>query len=106
MARSSPEAEYRAMSSRICEEIWLQKVLSDLHQDCEMLMKLLYDNKVTISIAKNPVQHDKTKHVKIDQHFIKERLDNGSICIPYIPSSQQVANVFTKWLLRQSFDSC
>ena len=69
-------------------------------------MKLLYDNKVTISIAKNPVQHDKTKHVKIDQHFIKERLDNGSICIPYIPSSQQVANVLTKGLLIPNFNFC
>ncbi|KAA0054981.1 Retrovirus-related Pol polyprotein from transposon TNT 1-94 [Cucumis melo var. makuwa] len=44
--------------------------------------------KAAISIANNPVQHDRTKHVEIDRHFIKERLDSGSICIPYIPSSQ------------------
>ena len=57
-------------------------------------MKLFYNNKVVISIANNPIQYDKTKHVEIDRHFIKERLDNSSICIPYIPLSQQ------------SFDSC
>ncbi|XP_038891691.1 secreted RxLR effector protein 161-like [Benincasa hispida] len=85
VARGSAEAEYRAMSLRICEEIWLKKVLSDLYQDSELPMKLFYDNKAAISIANNPVQHDRTKHVEIDRHFIKERLDNGSICISYIP---------------------
>ncbi|KAA0060113.1 Retrovirus-related Pol polyprotein from transposon TNT 1-94 [Cucumis melo var. makuwa] len=62
--------------------------------------------KGSISIANNPVQHDITKHVEIDRHFIKERLDNGSIHIPYIPSSYQDDDVLTKGLLRQSFDSC
>ena len=85
VARSSAETEYRAMSLGICEEIWLQKVLFDLHQEYEMPIKLFCDNKVAISIAN---QHDRTKHVEIDRHFIKEKLDSGSICIPYIPSSQ------------------
>ncbi|KAL0559387.1 hypothetical protein IC582_003996 [Cucumis melo] len=81
VVRSSIEAEYRAMSLRICEEIWLQKVLSDLHQECETLLKLFCDNKAAISIANNLVQHDRTKHVEIDRHFIKKTLDSGSICI-------------------------
>ncbi|KAA0052292.1 hypothetical protein E6C27_scaffold207G001230 [Cucumis melo var. makuwa] len=106
VVRSSAEAEYKAMSLGICEEIWLQKVLSDLHQECETLLKLFCDNKAAISIANNLVQHDRTKHVEIDRHFIKERLDSGSICIPYIPSSQQVADVLTKGLLRPHFDVC
>ncbi|KAL4032492.1 hypothetical protein IC575_005570 [Cucumis melo] len=106
VSRSSVEAEYRAMSLGISEEIWLQKVVYDLHQECETPLKLFCDNKATISIANNPVQHDRTKHVEIDRHFIKERLDSGSICIPYIPSSQQVADVLTKGLLRPNFDFC
>ena len=69
-------------------------------------MNLSCDNKAAINIANNPVQHDKTKHMEIDQHFIKEKLDNGSICIPYIPLSQQVVDVLTKGLLRKSFNSC
>ena len=40
-----------------------------------MPMKLYYDNKATISIAQNPVQHDRTKHVEIDRHFIEEKID-------------------------------
>lgn len=76
------------MSLGICEEIWLKKVLSNLHQDSVLPTKLYCDNKVAISIANNLIQHDITKHVEIDRHFIKEKLDNGSICIPYISSSQ------------------
>ncbi|KAL0539594.1 hypothetical protein IC582_023810 [Cucumis melo] len=106
VARSSAEAECRAMSLGICEEIWLQKVLSDLHQECETPLKVFCDNKTAISIANNPVRHDRTKHVEIDRHFIKERLDSGSIRIPYIPSSQQVADVLTKGLLRPHIDLC
>ncbi|KAA0059230.1 Cysteine-rich RLK (RECEPTOR-like protein kinase) 8 [Cucumis melo var. makuwa] len=106
VARSSAKAKYRAMSLGICEEIWLQKILSDLHQECETPLKLFCDNKAAISVANNPVQHDRTKHVEIDWHFIKERLDSGIICISYIPSSQQVANGLTKGLLRPHFDLC
>ncbi|TYK05416.1 putative mitochondrial protein [Cucumis melo var. makuwa] len=63
-------------------------------------------NLASISIANNRVQLDKMKHVEIDRYFIKERLDNGCICILYTPSSQQIVDVRTKGLLRQSFDSC
>ena len=106
VARSSADTEYWAMSLRICEEIWLQKVMFDLHQECETPMKLFCDNKAAISIANKSVQHDRTQHVEIDRHFIKERPDSGSVCILYIPSSQQVANVLTKGFLRPNFDFC
>ena len=45
-------------------------------------MKLYYDNKSTINIAHNLVQHDRAKHLEVDRHFIKEKLDSGSICTP------------------------
>ncbi|TYK07542.1 Cysteine-rich RLK (receptor-like protein kinase) 8 [Cucumis melo var. makuwa] len=106
VSRSSAEAEYRAMSLGICEEIWLQKVLYDLHQECKTPLKLFCDNKAAINIANDRVKHDRTKHVEIDWHIIKERLDNRSICIPYISLSQQVADVLTKGLLRTNFDFC
>ena len=80
--------------------------MSNLCQNYEVSKKLLCDNKTTINIATNPVKDDKTKHVEIDKHFFKERLDSGSICIPYIPSSHQIADILTKRLLRHNFDSC
>ena len=106
MPRSNVGTKYRVMSLGICEEIWLQKVMSNHHQKCETPLKLFCDNKGAISIANNPVQHDRTKHGEIDRHFIKEILDIGSICILYIPSSQQVADVLTKGLLMPNFDFC
>ncbi|KAA0056332.1 Beta-galactosidase [Cucumis melo var. makuwa] len=72
VARSSAEAKYRAMSLRICEEIWLQKVLSDLRQNYHMPIKLFHDNKAAISIANNPVQHDRTKQLEIDTLYQRE----------------------------------
>lgn len=105
VARRSAEAEYREMGLR-CEELWLKKVLTNLHQINAMPLKLYYDNKAVISRANNLVLHDQTKHVEIDRHFVKEQLDSGNICIPYIPTSQQIANVLTKGRPRQNFDSC
>ena len=69
-----------------------------------MPMKLYCDNKATISIAQNLVQHDHTKHVEIDKHFIKEKIGCEAICMPFVPSMQQIADIFTKWLFRTSFE--
>ncbi|KAA0025394.1 retrotransposon protein, putative, unclassified [Cucumis melo var. makuwa] len=84
----------------------LPLVIVPLYENCKMPMKLFCDNMESIDIDNNPFQHDGTKHVEIDRHFIKERLDNGSICISYIPSSQQVVDVPAKRFLRQNFDFC
>ena len=73
-------------------------MLRDLHLDPKESMKLYCDNKAAISIARNPVQHDRTKHVEIDRHFIKEKLNSGAICTPFVKSSEQLADVLTKSL--------
>ena len=67
-------------------------------------MKVFCDNKVVIVIAHNLVPHDRTKHVEIDKHFIKEKLENGLIVMPYIPTVEQVANILTKRLPKKQFD--
>ena len=67
-------------------------------------MKLFCDNQATISIANNPVHHDRTKHVEVDRHFIKEKIESRTIWLMYVPTSQQVANVFTKGLSRELFE--
>jgi len=73
-------------------------ILNDLKIKYEAPMSLACDNKSAISIAHNPVQHDWTKHVEIDWHFIKEKLENGLIATKYIPSRLQLADMFTKGL--------
>ena len=63
------------------------------------------DNKSAISIAHNLVQHDRTKHIEIDRHFIKEKLDAGLIHIPHVSSEEQVTDVFTKGLAIKRFEN-
>ena len=59
-------------------------------------MELYYDNKSAIAITHNPVQHDRTKHVEVDRHFVKEKLESGLICTPYVPTGEQLAEILTK----------
>ena len=68
-------------------------------------MKAYRDNKATISISHNLVLHDRTKHVEVDKHFIKEKLDKGLICMTYIPTIEEVADILTKGLHGKQFDS-
>ncbi|KAL0360592.1 UNVERIFIED_CONTAM: Retrovirus-related Pol polyprotein from transposon RE1 [Sesamum radiatum] len=72
VARSSAEAEFRGMAQGICELLWIKRVLSDLRIEHAKPMNLYCDNKAAIEIAQNPVQHDRTKYVEVDRHFIKE----------------------------------
>ncbi|KAL9434213.1 hypothetical protein AB3S75_015674 [Citrus x aurantiifolia] len=104
VARSSAEAEFRSMAQGVCEILWLKRVLEELKRPVSLPMKLYCDNKAAISIAHNPVLHDRTKHVEIDRHFITEKLKEGIICTPFVPTTQQVADVLTKGLLRQPFE--
>ncbi|RDX96167.1 hypothetical protein CR513_21205, partial [Mucuna pruriens] len=68
----------------ICERLWMEIILNDLKLKYERPIKLFCDNSSTISIAHNLVQHDMTKHIEIDKHFIKEKLDNGLIITPHV----------------------
>ena len=87
VARSSTEAEFRAMAQGICEILWLNRILKELKKPVECPLRVYCDNKAAISIAHNPVQHDRTKHIEIDRHFIKEKIDAGIICIPFVPTT-------------------
>ena len=92
VARSSVEAEFRGMAHGVCELLWIRNILRDLGIEYATPMNLYCDNKVAIQIAQNPVQHDRTKHVEVDRHFIKENLDEKIIQFPFIQSR-------SKWLI-------
>ena len=67
-------------------------------------MKMYCDNKVVINISHNSVHHDRTKHVEVDRHFIKEKVEDGTICMVYVPTNKQVADALAKALSRRLFE--
>ncbi|RVW90451.1 Copia protein [Vitis vinifera] len=87
----------------MCELLWLKQLLGEIGVKEEMPMKMYCDNKAAINISHNPVHHDQTKHVEVDKHFIKEKVEDGTICMVYVPTNKQVADVLTKTLSRRSF---
>ena len=98
VSKSTAEAEYRALSQGLSEMLWVKYLLSELKLLRKGPLRAWCDNLSAISIANNPVQHDKTKHVEIDRFFIKEKLDAGIISLSHVSSGQQIADCLTKGL--------
>ena len=80
--------------------------MQDLHIWQVSPMRLYCDNKAACDIAHNPVQHDQTKHVEVDRHFIKEKLEAKIIEVPHVQSEDQLADVLTKAVSSQAFSRC
>ncbi|KAM2020888.1 hypothetical protein ACFX16_042974 [Malus domestica] len=105
VARSTAEAEYRGMAHGICELLWLRILLTEIGFKPRETMLLYCDNQAAREIANNPVQHDRTKHVEVDRHFIKEKLDVKLIDIPYVRSEDQLADVLTHVVATKVFQN-
>ena len=74
VVRSSAELEYRAMATATCELVWLKQLLRELKFGKIDQMKLVCDNQAALHIASNPVYHERTKHIEIDCHFVREKI--------------------------------
>ncbi|RVW29003.1 Retrovirus-related Pol polyprotein from transposon RE1 [Vitis vinifera] len=98
VARSSAETEYRAMALATCELIWLRHLLRELRFGKDEQMKLICDNQAALHIASNPVFHERTKHIEVDCHFIREKIESGCVATSFVNSNDQLADIFTKSL--------
>ena len=104
VSRSSVESEFKALALGICEGMWILRLLKELKLEPTNPIKLLCDNQAAISIAKNLVHHDRTKHIEIDRHFISKKIDKGIIHLDYIPMKLQIADILIKALPRPNFE--
>ena len=91
------------MTGACCELTWLRYLLKDLgvlHQE----PALLYcDNKAALHIAANPVFHERTRHIEMDCHYIRDKIQDGSIITRHVSSAHQLADILTKPLGKEFF---
>jgi len=100
---SSAEAEYNAMTGACCELTWLRHLLRDLgisHQDSALLY---CDNKAALQIAANPVFQERTRHIEMDCHFIRDKIQDGSVTTRHVDFAHQLADILTKPLGKEIF---
>nr|XP_019068974.1 uncharacterized protein LOC109120063 [Solanum lycopersicum] len=98
VSRSSAEAEYRSLAALVAELIWLAGLLNELHFSGATPISVFTDSKSAIQIAENPVFHERTKHIDIDCHFIREKVKSGFIDIQHLSTTMQPADILTKGL--------
>ena len=93
---SSTEAKFKGLAKKMTKIIWIRKLLSELIFPQKKTCELYCDNKTAISISRNPVQHDRIKHVEIDRHFIEQKLDRKIISLSFVRSKDQLGDIITK----------
>ena len=97
VSRSSAEAEYRAMANATNDIVWIRNPLQFLGV-CVSPARLYCDNQAALHIANNPVFDERTKHIEVDCHFVRECILSGVITPQYTPTHEQLADIFTKAL--------
>ncbi|EOX92639.1 Uncharacterized protein TCM_001554 [Theobroma cacao] len=103
-ARSSAESEYRAMAQTTCKLMWIHHVLEEIGFADSSPMRLWHDNQAAMHISSNPVFHERTKHIEVDCHFVREKIQQKLIPTSYVSTGEQLANLFTKNLSRVRID--
>ena len=101
---SIAEAEYRAARSCYTQLFWMKKLLHDYGVPQDTMCVFCY-NTSAINLSKNPVQHSKSKHIEIRYHFIWDLVEDKVVCLKFIHTDNQKANIFTKPLDGPRFES-
>ncbi|GKE40795.1 ribonuclease H-like domain-containing protein [Tanacetum coccineum] len=100
LSRSSAEAEYRG----VAETCWLRNLLRELHTHLSSATLVYYDNVSAVYLSCNPVQHQRTKHIEIDIHFVHDLVVASQVRVLHVPSRYQFADIFTKGLPSTLFE--
>ena len=98
VSRSSAEAEYHVVANVVAEASWLRQLLQELHVLLRRAVLVYCDNISSVYMSSNPIQHQRTKHIEIDLHFVQERVAIGAVRVMHVPTSAQYADIFIKGL--------
>nr|GEW19944.1 ribonuclease H-like domain-containing protein [Tanacetum cinerariifolium] len=104
LSRSSAEAEYRGVANVVAETCWIRNLLRELHTPLSSATIVCCDNVSDVYLSSNPVQHQRTKHIEIDIHFVRDLVATGQVRVLHVPSRFQYADIFTKGLPSALFD--
>ena len=105
MAKSSTEAEYRALASAAAELTWITYLLRDIGFKLPTTPVLFSDNVSALHLTINHVFHTRTKHIEIDYHFVREKVALVQLETRFVSSKDQIADIFTKPLSRTPFQN-
>ena len=103
MALSTAEAEYIATSMACCEAVWLRKLFSELFGHALDTIVIFCDKWSGIRLSENSVFDDRSKHIDIRYHFIRDMVQRGSVRLHHIGTNEQVADILTKLLGKVKF---
>lgn len=98
VSRSSAKSEYRSMAQSTCELMWIHQLLSEIGINNSLAMKLWCDNQATLHIVSNPIFHERTMHIEVNCHFVREKIQQNLVSASHVRTGEQLADIFTKSL--------
>nr|GEV36259.1 NBS-containing resistance-like protein [Tanacetum cinerariifolium] len=98
LSHSSAEAEYRRVANVVAETSWIRNLLRELHTSLFIATLVYCDNVSVVYMSATPVQHQRTKHIEIDIHFVRDKVAACHVRVLHVPSRFQYAYIFTKGL--------
>ena len=104
VALSTAEAEYVAVAACCSQLLWIKQHLEDVGVFIKAIL-LMCDNTSAVCMGKNPVQHKRTKHIDVRHHFLRDNVEKGNIVVTYCLTEEQSADIFTKALSKDKFES-
>ncbi|GJZ74693.1 ribonuclease H-like domain-containing protein [Tanacetum coccineum] len=104
LSHSSAEAEYRGVANVVVKTAWIRNLLRELHLPLSTTTLVYCHNVSVVYLSSDPVQHQRTKHIEIDIHFVRDQVIVGYVRVLHVPSRYQFADIFTKGLPYALFD--
>nr|XP_043619818.1 secreted RxLR effector protein 161-like [Erigeron canadensis] len=104
VALSTTEDEYVAAGRACAQALWMKQLFLDYNEH-QNEIPIMCDNKSAIDLSKNPVLHSRTKHIEIRHHFLRDNVQKGNIVIEKVDTTENVADIFTKALKKDTFNT-